>query len=215
MKNIHMNRAGWAARSSRWSLDNSAGDPSVRRDSTMTNVRELVCASSSSSSNSSNPHNQRAGDVSSHRAARVLPFPSVRAPDRGASEGAGGRGTASGIFNGVTVLLVEDDFIVAFDMQTALEEQGARVLGPASSLDEARELLANDRPTIAVLDVNLNGDYVFPLVDDLRSREVPFLFATAYTDDERLFPQQVRSAPRLAKPVQPNVLIGQLQRMLR
>jgi DNA-binding response OmpR family regulator len=99
-------------------------------------------------------------------------------------------------------------------MQTALEEQGARVLG-ASSLDEARELLANDQPTIAVLDVNLNGDYVFPLVDDLRSREVPFLFATAYSDDERLFPQQVKSAPRLAKPVQPNVLIRQLQRMLR
>ena len=152
--------------------------------------------------------------MSPHRTARVLPFPSVRAPDRGASEGAGGRDTASGVFNGVTVLLVEDDFIVAFDMQTALEEQGARVLG-AASLDEARELLANDRPTIAVLDVNLNGDYVFPLVDDLRSREVPFLFATAYSDDERLFPQQVRSAPRLAKPVQPNVLIGQLQRMLR
>ena len=144
----------------------------------------------------------------------MLPFPAVRAPDRDASEGAGGHGTASGVFNGVIVLLVEDDFIVAFDMQTALEEQGARVLG-ASSLDEARELLANDRPTIAVLDVNLNGDYVFPLVDDLRSREVPFLFATAYSDDERLFPEQVRSAPRLAKPVQPNVLIGQLQRMLR
>jgi two-component system, response regulator PdtaR len=214
MKNIHMNRAGWAARSSRWSPDNSAGAPSVRHGSTMTNVRELVCASISSSFSSSDPHDQQAGGVSPHRTARVLPFPSVRAPDRGASEGAGGRDTASGVFNGVTVLLVEDDFIVAFDMQTALEEQGARVLG-ASSLDEARELLANDQPTIAVLDVNLNGDYVFPLVDDLRSREVPFLFATAYSDDERLFPQQVKSAPRLAKPVQPNVLIRQLQRMLR
>ena len=131
------------------------------------------------------------------RAARVLLFPARSARrDRDAS----GRQQATyrqrSVFNGVTVLLVEDDFIVAFDMQTALEEQGARVLGPASSVDEARELLLpKDRPTIAVLDVNLNGEYVFPLVDDLRSREVPFLFATAYADDERLFPEQVRLRP--------------------
>ena len=43
------------------------------------------------------------------------------------------------------VLLVEDDFIVAYDMQTMLEEQGANVIGPASSLNEARELLARMR----------------------------------------------------------------------
>jgi two-component system, response regulator PdtaR len=139
-------------------------------------------------------------------------FPSARAPDRGLGEGPG---AAGGIFDGVTVLLVEDDFIVAFDMQTALEEQGARVLGPASSLSEARALIANDRPTIAVLDVNLNGEYVFPLLEDLRTREVPYVFATAYADDDRLFPQLAKAAPRLAKPVQPNVLVGQLARMLR
>ena len=141
MKNIHMNRAVWAERSSTWLRDNSAGAPSARRNSTTTNVLELVCASISSSCSSSDPHDQQSGGVSPHRTARVLPFPAVRAPDRDASEGAGGHGTASGVFNGVIVLLVEDDFIVAFDMQTALEEQGARVLG-ASSLDEARELLA-------------------------------------------------------------------------
>jgi CheY-like chemotaxis protein len=89
------------------------------------------------------------------------------------------------------------------------------VLGPASSLQEARELLANDRPTVAVLDVNLNGEYVFPLVDELRAREVPFFFATAYADDERLFPQQAKAAPRLSKPVQPQALVTQVERMLR
>jgi two-component system, response regulator PdtaR len=169
----------------------------------------------SSSFRSSSPRDGGEGGVSPPRTARVLAFPSTRSPDRVPGSAPGGQDASSGVFDGVTVLLVEDDFIVAFDMQTALEDQGARVLGPASSLQEARELLANDRPTIAVLDVNLNGEYVFPLVDELRSREVPFVFATAYADDERLFPQQAKAAPRLAKPVQPHVLVNQLQRLLR
>jgi CheY-like chemotaxis protein len=113
------------------------------------------------------------------------------------------------------VLVVEDDFIVAFDMQTLLEEHGARVLGPAASLQEAREVLAAERPNVAILDVNLNGEYVFPLVGELRTHRVPFMFATAYADDERLFPEDARAAPRVAKPVLPGVLITQMLRLLR
>jgi len=142
-------------------------------------------------------------------------FPLRRAPSRDQGESAGGQERASGVFRGTSVLVVEDDFIVAFDMQALLEERGARVLGPAASIAEARELLSKERPTIAILDVNLNGEYVFPLVADLRAQRVPFLFATAYADDERLFPEEARTAPRLAKPVLPNVLIGQLLRLLR
>lgn len=117
--------------------------------------------------------------------------------------------------SGVTVLVVEDDFIVGCDMQTILEEQGARVLGPAASLPEAQALLAIERPTVAVLDVNLGGEYVFPLVRQLREKDVPFVFATAYADDDRLFPEEARTVPRLAKPVLPNALIGQLLRIVR
>jgi CheY-like chemotaxis protein len=145
----------------------------------------------------------------------VLLFPQRSAPNRDQGDSAGGRDPDAGVFEGASVLVVEDDFIVAFDMQTLLEERGARVLGPASSLEQAREILAGERPTIAILDVNLNGEYVFPLVTELREQHVPFMFATAYADDERLFPEEARTAPRLAKPVLPNVLIGQMLRLLR
>ena len=117
--------------------------------------------------------------------------------------------------SGMTVLVVEDDFIVAYDMQMMLEEQGARVLGPAHDLAEARELLASERPTVAVLDVNLGGEYVFPFAEELLAKAVPFVFATAYADEDRMFPQTTRSVPRLAKPVLPNVLIAQLMRLER
>jgi two-component system, response regulator PdtaR len=147
------------------------------------------------------------------RRPRVLMFP-LRAPDRDV-ESSNGRGKGTSLFEGVTVLIVEDDFIVAFDLQTLLEEQGARVLGPAATLADARALLTREVPTIAVLDVNLNGDFVFPLTKDLRARHIPFVFATAYADDDRLFPSEDRSVPRLSKPVLPNVLVAQLKRLLR
>ncbi|HEY5755771.1 MAG TPA: response regulator [Steroidobacter sp.] len=143
----------------------------------------------------------------------MLLFPVRRAPHREGGDGTGTQGTTKGPMSGMTVLVVEDDFIVAYDMQMMLEEQGARVLGPAHSLAEAKELLAKERPTVAVLDVNLNGEYVFPLADQLRAKDVPFLFATAYADQDRLFPDAARSVPRLSKPVLPNVLIGQLMRL--
>ncbi|WP_129647471.1 response regulator [Peristeroidobacter agariperforans] len=146
---------------------------------------------------------------------RVLLFPLRRAPHREGGDGTGAEGTTKGPMSGMTILVVEDDFIVAYDMQMMLEEQGARVLGPATSLAEGRELLAKELPTVAVLDVNLNGEYVFPLAEELRTRKVPFVFATAYADEDRLFPQAARSAPRLAKPVLPNVLIAQLLRLNR
>lgn len=144
---------------------------------------------------------------------RVLLFPVRRAPHREGGDGTGTQGTTKGPMSGMTVLVVEDDFIVAYDMQMMLEEQGARVLGPASSLVEAQALLAKERPTVAVLDVNLNGEFVFPLAEDLRAKDVPFLFATAYADEDRLFPEAARSVTRLAKPVLPNVLIAQLMRL--
>lgn len=147
-------------------------------------------------------------------AAQVLAFPRrCRVPNRDEPDGAGA-GQTGGVLNGLKILVVEDDFIVAFDMQMMLEEQGARVLGPAATLAQARGIIENDSPQLAVLDVNLNGEFVFPLAEELSARGVPFLFATAYADDERLFPATTRDIPRLAKPVLPNVLIGRLRKLL-
>ena len=118
------------------------------------------------------------------------------------------------ILQGVRILLVEDDFIVAFDMQTMLQDYGAEVLGPAASLEEARKLLTIARPTLAVLDVNLNGELVFALASELRDQSVPILFATAYADDDPIFPADHKQAPRVAKPVLPAMLITQLRKLL-
>ncbi len=118
------------------------------------------------------------------------------------------------MLRGLKVLLVEDDFIVAFDMQVLLQDCGAEVLGPASTVAEGQALVARERPDAAVLDVNLNGEFVFGLARQLREQGVPMLFATAYADDDGLFSAADRSVPRVAKPVLPAVLIAQLRKLV-
>lgn len=148
-------------------------------------------------------------------AGKVLAFPRLRASHQDA-DGGGNLATGSNLLKGYNVLVVEDDFIVAFDMQTLLEEHGATVVGPAANLAEAHAAVTSGAVPIhaAVLDVNVNGQYVFSLAAELRRAGVPFVFATAYADDDRLFPESLQAAPRLAKPVLPNALVGQLKRLL-
>jgi CheY-like chemotaxis protein len=147
--------------------------------------------------------------------AAVLAFPGRHAPVRDDGFAGGlGKKPAHGTLQALEILLVEDDFIVALDVQTMLEENGAHVIGPASSIAEARELIATQLPQLAILDVNLNGEFVFPVAEELQARGIRFVFATAYADDDRLFPPSLRGAPRLAKPVHPNALLTLLQRLL-
>jgi two-component system, response regulator PdtaR len=139
----------------------------------------------------------------------------VYAPDDEEIEASAIEGTDDrDLLRGLKILLVEDDFIVAFDMQTLLQDYGADVLGPAATVAEGLSVVANSKVDAAVLDVNLNGEFVFALAQRLREQSVPLLFATAYADDDKLFPDADRVALRVAKPVLPNVLIAQLRKLV-
>lgn len=81
---------------------------------------------------------------------------------------------------GRTVLLVEDELLVAWDMEQMLTAAGVRVLGPASSVSAALRLLKSDKPDAAILDLNLQGELVTPVARRLREMGVPFVLSTAY-----------------------------------
>ncbi len=98
------------------------------------------------------------------------------------------------------ILVVEDEYMLAEDMRAGLEHAGAVVLGPVPSVEEALELLAGEADLDgAVLDINLNGEKVFPVVDALAARGIPFLFATGYSGSD--VPPAYRSVARCEKPV--------------
>jgi DNA-binding response OmpR family regulator len=94
--------------------------------------------------------------------------------------------------------VVEDDYVTAYDLKGELESNGAEVIGPVADLEGAMDLLASgSAPDGAIL--NLGGEPVFPLVDTLRERSIPVVFATGY--DEEAIPALYAGLPCFEKPV--------------
>lgn len=100
---------------------------------------------------------------------------------------------------GLRILVVEDNFLVSELVRSLLEECGCATVGPAGRVPAALALIDDGRLDGAVLDINLAGEYCFPIAERLRERGVPFFFLTGY-DDGAIIPPQFREVPRLAKP---------------
>ena len=82
--------------------------------------------------------------------------------------------------SGVRVLVVEDEAPILMLVTDLLEEFGCQVTGTAGNLARALELAAAWVFDLALLDVNLAGERVFPVADLLAGRGVPFVFVTGY-----------------------------------
>ena len=96
------------------------------------------------------------------------------------------------------VLLVEDQMIVAIEVEDMLREFGCVVVGPVGTLKQALRLAERERLDAAVLDVSLDGETIFPVAEELQKRRIPFIFATGYA--EHTLPEKWQRLPRLAKP---------------
>ncbi len=105
-------------------------------------------------------------------------------------------------------LIVEDEMLVAMNLESMLEEFGYEVVGPYPTLAEASE--ADDDVDVAVLDVNLRGQLVFPLAQRLRDRRVPVVFCTAYVET-RGFPDGLAGLPKVTKPYTPEAMRSALE----
>jgi CheY-like chemotaxis protein len=111
---------------------------------------------------------------------------------------------------GRLVLVVEDEFLIAMDLELLLRRHGWRVLGPAATVAAALRLLRQgDTPDVALLDVNLRGELVTPVAEELRARGVPFMLASAY---DRLGPAAAALAGALnvGKPTDERRLLAAL-----
>ncbi|WP_294394006.1 response regulator [uncultured Sphingomonas sp.] len=112
------------------------------------------------------------------------------------------------------VLVVEDEYYVADDLRRELVKAGATVIGPAPSVERAMALIGSaDRIDVAILDINLNGDMIFPVADLLRTRGVPIVFATGY--DHKVIPPRFVDVVRCEKPVSPDTVWQAAAMLLR
>jgi CheY-like chemotaxis protein len=88
------------------------------------------------------------------------------------------------LLRGCRVLVVEDDFLIADDFSRRLAAHGAEIVGPAATIDAARQIYdVAGGIDVAVLDINLRGTLVFPFARHLEADDVPFLFCTGYGED--------------------------------
>lgn len=112
------------------------------------------------------------------------------------------------------ILVVEDEFLLAMELESILTEAGYRVLGPVSSVRTALALIADQTPDAAVLDVNLGRERVTPVAVALENRSIPFVIATAYSAVDLANEPALAHARKLDKPTSPQALIEALQLIL-
>src|SRR5215470_5662415 len=110
------------------------------------------------------------------------------------------------------VLLVEDEVMIGLDLIQLLESHGALVLGPARNVAEALHLMAGSKVDCAVLDVNLAGEHVALVVQELERSATPFVFVTGYYEKE--LPSSYGSHPIVQKPFNVVALIDTITQIV-
>jgi CheY-like chemotaxis protein len=112
--------------------------------------------------------------------------------------------TTDGKAAGKRVLVVEDESMIRMLLEGMLTDLGHTVAAQAGEIDEALTLAKQAKFDIAILDVNLNGKPITPVVEILIARGVPFVFASGYGQDG--VPEAYRARPTLQKPFQVEAL---------
>lgn len=100
--------------------------------------------------------------------------------------------------DGCRVLVVEDEVLIGMVLEDILDMLGCTLAGSAATMDEAWKLAESLDYDIAILDVNVGADPVYPLADKLLARGVPIVFATGSLPDS--LPSRFGACGVLEKP---------------
>ena len=99
--------------------------------------------------------------------------------------------------DGLTIMVVEDDFLAALELKRLVEERAGKVAGPVGRLEQAEDL-AQAALDGAILDVKLDVSVTLALAEQLIGRGVPLILVTGY--DAATLPERFADLPRLSKP---------------
>jgi CheY-like chemotaxis protein len=84
------------------------------------------------------------------------------------------------VLKGVPVLIVEDSWHVAKAMRAALEVLGMRIVGPTATTGEARRLVAEQKPKLALVDINLKKEMAYDLIEELHRQDILVIVVSGY-----------------------------------
>jgi CheY-like chemotaxis protein len=109
------------------------------------------------------------------------------------------------------VLIVEDDPIIALDFEDTILGFGVKAVRTAGNVIKALQMIADQAPDFALLDVGLVREKSFAIAERLDELKIPFVFVTGYGADVRL-PAALADKPRLPKPYSSDALKALLLR---
>lgn len=107
------------------------------------------------------------------------------------------------------ILVVDDDAIIAMDTAEILQMAGHEVVGPATTVAQALDMIDEMPVDAAVLDIKLGHEMVWPVAQRLMERRAPFVFLSGFGSAYET-PEALRQAPRIEKPVRVEALLGQV-----
>ena len=108
-----------------------------------------------------------------------------------------------------SVLVVEDEALIACDLQHTLEASGYRVIGPVASASDALDVIRNETPDLAVLDADLGKATSFEIADALLARNAKIIFISGHS--LKWFSGAHRERRVLEKPFLPEHLIAAVE----
>ena len=119
----------------------------------------------------------------------------------------------SALLDGLRVLVVEDEFFIALELEAMIRDLGGTVAGPVARLEAARTVVRQEKINCAILDVKLDGDTSLPLADDLIASGCPVILVSGY--DSGHLPSRFTDTPKLGKPISADALARTLERILQ
>ena len=113
--------------------------------------------------------------------------------------------------HGHRILLVEDEFLTAFYVESIVREAHGEVVAHAATLAKALELAGTPHLSLAILDFQLGSNNSLPVAAKLHAAGVPFIFHTG--SDVSVLSKAWPHVPVVAKPAAPNILVRTLARL--
>jgi DNA-binding NtrC family response regulator len=104
-------------------------------------------------------------------------------------------------FAGCNFLIIEDEVVQAWELRDMVAELGGTVGGIALSYDQGLAALTSSSWDCAIVDINLKGEPVFPLVEMMEQAGIPFVYCSAYVDAFIEVYPEATSTVRVDKPV--------------
>jgi DNA-binding NtrC family response regulator len=115
---------------------------------------------------------------------------------------------------GTRILVVEDDFLISLEVSAILANAGARIVGPARTVDAALRLIENEIISAAILDVRISEITIEDVVRKLIAKNIPWVFYTAQPRSET-FHKEWPNCRFISKPAPAQTIVTAVARLIK